>query len=177
MRLTLEQWKNVAAIVSMGITMLGGVVGGRLALFEYWDVVKRGQVQETLKFVEWFNQGPVWKARTRLDDFWYENKDEARDRAQSTCTYRQYVIKRVTEKGLEGEVRKLNDFFELVNACVQSDLCDEPSAYALLGKPAEFHWNRHRYYIEYMRNCEQLNDKRFGQGLQEFVGRWKGEQR
>ena len=135
MRLTLDQWTKVSEVFLIGVTFIGG---GAFTLTEYWHAVKRGRVQETLNFVQQFNQGPVGKARTGLDNFWYSNREEARKHACSKEAYSRYVIKKVIEEKLDNDVRALNNFFELLLACIDSDLCDEASAFSLLGTPAAF---------------------------------------
>ena len=171
--MSLDQWKKIVEIGASGITVFGVIIAGIFTLIEYSEAVKRHQVRETLRFVDRFNEGPVWTARVALDNFWYDNRSEAKKAARTVDDYREYVVKTVKDCRLESDVRKLIDFFESLQACFDSDVCDQESALTLLGKQAQFHWNRHRFYIEYMRGEPELNDERFGRRLEQFVKLYK----
>lgn len=111
------------------VAMISALTGGFIGLGTYQtDVSKRvdQKVEKTFEMIHHYNSEELYDARTRVLSYVM---------ARRACDSR-LIDRELTDNDF---VRTL-EFFDLVHACTEADLCDEETAIRFFGPHANFKW-------------------------------------
>jgi hypothetical protein len=175
----LDQLEGISKI----LLILGTLVGGIWALFEYADNQNAARVTRTLTYVERFNGESLMDARSRLGRTWYNLRDYVArtDIGQGDATYNErmgQLVFQVVEhapvemtdgrrsEGLVGDLDQIQGFFGELQICIEGKLCDKPTADAYFADYAQRFYCLHQPFIAYK---QRDYDSSYGVKLKTFI--------
>lgn len=134
--LSLDGWKTVSDIVSTWVGLVGLIVGGVFALYEYRAHVEEARVEKTIDFYKLWSGDTLDKAYfafasgladpgvangwDQLENAHYNDRN-ALDPDQPLGGF---VVGVITAKHLEESMDRMNNFFDALDQCIVSEACD-----------------------------------------------------
>lgn len=176
----LDQLEGISKI----LLIVGTLIGGIWALFQFADAQHAARVTRTLGYVERFNKDNVLDARMRLGRTWYNLRDlvaRVNDGSRDDPDYKQrlsQLVFQVVEKapvelsdgkkavGLVGDLDQLQGFFGELQICIEGKLCDKATADSYFADYAQRFYCLHEPFIEYK---QQNYDSSYGVKLAAFL--------
>lgn len=136
------------------------IIGGFLGLDTYKSDVAKNvdqSVAKTFDMVHRFNAPEMDEPRTRVLSYVY---------ARRYCDAR-YISRDLNDEDYTDVI----DFFDLVSACVDANLCDQASAERFFTPYANYQWPILEIAVERIRGVEQSlrADSAFGEGMKRFA--------
>jgi hypothetical protein len=168
----LEKAKIVSDIIVAWVGLLALILGGGFAFYQYLDKVKGDSIKVTLDFLERQHREPFATARRDLLGAWAPHEEpllKLLARKDATRDDLQKLVLRVVKslERLTPAIVTTVDFYDSLHVCVQTEICDGPTARALFQEDARVFWNLHSPYLEVLR--EARGDSSFAGYLEEFV--------
>jgi hypothetical protein len=150
----------VSARLATWVGMASAIAGGFFALRTYEaDVGKQvdESVAKTFELVQRFHEGELSAARIRVNSY-----VDARRHCDSRM---------IAEDLTDNDFVVVLDFFDLVHACVEADLCDEAAATRFFAPYANFQQPILSKVVEELRAAPQSlrSDSAFGEGMKAFA--------
>ena len=146
----------ISSRLATWVGIISAMIGGYLGLDTYKsDVAKKvdQSVEKTFDMVHRFNGAEMDGPRTRVLSYVYA---------------RRYCDARMVSRDLTDEdYADVIDYFDLVSACVDAQLCDRASAERFFTPYANYQWPILETVVERMRSAEQAlrADSNFGEGM------------
>jgi hypothetical protein len=162
------------AIAYKRLLQLGKVTGAvsfliaaPYALVQYIQARDAGRVEQTLAMFRMYNTAPFSGYREKFTKALAKNKDLIEKAAADAEAFREAQVKVLQQEDIEAETLMLFDFFDGVAVCVDSRLCDEPTAVKLF-KPraADIYVNLYQYMME---RRGKDGTREFGQGVERIA--------
>ncbi|MBI3016006.1 MAG: hypothetical protein HYY65_13325 [Candidatus Tectomicrobia bacterium] len=167
----LDEWKTITEIVGIAVTVIGALIGGIFAGYQYLEKEKADRVKESLSFVERFHKPPTYDSWQRITNAWlkYEARMDALldDPKLRTDQWVSFVRTVVKNEKLTSDVLAVIDFFGVLQICVRSDICDAATAKAFFGSEARTFFRLHYSVIDAKRKSRA--DPTFAKDLEEFA--------
>jgi hypothetical protein len=140
------------------------VVAAGWALFEYNARVQDGRVEATLNYRKALRSEPLFSAwRNVLVDGTQPDKDGDAAALAGGHAWISYV--QVNGSKHREDIDVVISLFDEVNTCVQLELCDKQSAYALFGTEAKLLYDDYGLFI----TCQRISyDKEYADGFLNF---------
>ncbi|MEM8770126.1 MAG: hypothetical protein AAGD92_00630 [Pseudomonadota bacterium] len=147
----------VSARLSTWVGIISASIGGFLGLTTYSeDVAKKvdQSVEKTFDMIHAFNEPTLSEARLRVLSY-----VKARRLCDARVFYRELT---------EDDFVRVLDFFDLVNACVDAQLCDRTTAERFFSPYANYQWPILKNKADELRSGEQSirADTAFGEGME-----------
>jgi len=126
------------------------------------------RVQETLKYVENFNNSEVYNAQSTVAKYWSEKASDLNILINqgNEDQLASYVVKNSSQDKMKFNIWLIIDFYESLAVCVNEKVCDEKTALAFFGERSVRFYNMHFHFIESIRS--KLNDENYAKLLQGF---------
>jgi len=162
----LNRYSGESAMSGMGfnraatwVAMISAITGGIIGLSTYrLDVSKRinEKVEKSFEMIQAYNGSNLADARSRVMSYVYARRE---------CDAR-YINRDLSD---DDYVRVL-EFYDLVDLCVQADLCDGPTIERFFAPHATFQWPVLSRVVDKMRSAESANisvrsDDSFARGM------------
>lgn len=128
------------------VAMISAIMGGYVGLSTYQlDVSKQvdQSVEKSFEMIQAYNSSDLTDARARVMSYVH---------AKRQCDAR-YINRELTQAD---HIRVL-EFFDLVYACIEADLCDDAAARRFFTPHASFQWPILSEVVDAMRSSEQAN--------------------
>ena len=118
------------------ISIVGGLisllVGGGYAIWQYQEKVQNDRVHEVFAFLDRLERPPVSSARQEIEQVWSEKQEELKrqieDNNLDKDAYCRYITKIVRETNLTRSINSVLEFYDRLQTCVDTFLCDKPTA-------------------------------------------------
>lgn len=138
--MTMERIKLLTEIVTSWLGAIALILGGGFAVVQYLEKEKGDRVKVSLDFFDRYNKPPFYDSRKRIEDAWHKNDYEL-DKILSSQPmdkkkYSEFVIAVVQRENIEYDVFQLMAFFESLEICIESEICDRSSALSFLHSDA-----------------------------------------
>lgn len=147
-------------------TIMATLAAGLFALYQYSANSNADRAKETLNFVERFDRDKILDARQKIDFTFYKINEEILKKVEDKQAYSKYINKVIKNKSLSSNLNYIFDFYDQLQACSLSNLCDADIAVRFFGKYAFDIVGTVYPYIETQR--DKTGDKQFGIGIQYF---------
>jgi hypothetical protein len=161
-----RQWIEVAGVWAEALGVLTAAV---LGIHQYRENSRADQVNITLKYLDRFQEERVFAARSALEAAWNAHRDEVFALMQlpdGDAEFAQFLERTVGEKGLEPAISTVLDFYDELQACTTSALCDRDTAIRFFGKYAyDFHGLLAPHIVA---QRTELHDAQIGSGVDFF---------
>jgi hypothetical protein len=156
-------------IVGIWVEALGVVTAAVLGIQQYRENSQADKVNITLKYLDRFQEDRIFKARGDLDAAWNARREEVfalLQQPDGEAKLESFLEKTIAESGLDPAIATVMDFFDELQACTTSGLCDRETAIRFFGKYAyDFH-GLLAPYIALQRKA--LRDLQIGSGVDFF---------
>lgn len=168
----MENIKLWSDVIGTWVAILGAFAGGIFAVIQYTDKLSSERVQESLKYVERFNENPLLQATIRLENFWNPKAEIVfQKQAAGEQVLSVYLDAEIRQNGLENEVSQLASFFENLRTCTCGKVCDGATTRQFFGKQA---FDLHGVLFPYLKEQRRrLNDPSFGVGMELLAKNFK----
>jgi hypothetical protein len=158
------------------------IIAGIFAIYQYLQAQQDLRVVRSLDYVERFNDfdTSIGRAHANISrTLWLNNTQILRLREilrtlpedQAKALRARFVRKLLDDdadgEGLRGDVHTVAQFFDTLQICIRSGLCDEASAYAFFGGYVVTFWNNFSVAIVESRDL----DPNYGAGLEHVLRR------
>lgn len=158
-----ESWATVSSIVGI----LAILIGGTFAVYKYLQAGKSDRIKETLAYVERYHKSPMYDVRMKLEDVWVRHEEQLITKLQGDDKeYEQFVLKVVSAEKLETDIFAFVSFFESVQACMHTKVCDEVTAKSFFCDDAVSFFHLHYRFIA--RERSRRNDPALAEMLERF---------
>lgn len=162
----LNRYSGESAMSGMGfnraatwVAMISAITGGVIGLSTYrLDVSKRinEKVEKSFEMIQAYNASELAGPRARVMSYVYARRE---------CDAR-YINRDLTD---DDYVRVL-EFYDLVDLCVEADLCNAPTIERFFEPHASFQWPVLSRVVDKMRSADNVNisvrsDKSFARGM------------
>jgi hypothetical protein len=166
--LSLDRVKTLSDIVSSWIGLVALIVGGVFAIVQYLDKEKADRVKTTLEFLQKFNTAPVVDARKAVLSAWAGNNERVAlavtHSASEPDTYPKLVAEIVKAKALYEPLITVIDFYDSLQICVETKLCDSSATTSIFQRDARVFFNVH--YPFFIEQRKERVDPAFAEKLQ-----------
>lgn len=158
-----ESWATVSSIV--GIIAI--LVGGAFAAYKHLQAGKADSINGTLAYVERYHKSPIYDVRMKLENVWVRHEEQLITKLQGDDQeYEQFVLKVVGDEKLEADIFALVSFFESVQTCMHTKVCDEVTAKSFFCGDAVSFFHLHYRFIA--RERSRRNDPALAELLERF---------
>lgn len=163
--------KTVSEIIATWVGLVAVISGGVFAIVEYRDKARMERVRTTLEFLQRANTPPVVDARGAVQAAWVPHH-EALKRAVAREESDNLVIEVVRSSNLQQPLVTLIDFYDSLQICVESMLCEPSVAISLFGRDAQKLYHLHHAFI--LKQRDDLADRLFALKFENFAtgGKW-----
>jgi hypothetical protein len=169
----MEKIKLISDVIATWVAIFGAFAGGIIALIQYTDQLSSARVQETLKYVERFNKEPIQNATARLEQFWNKRAEKVLNPAGGEQALSSYINSEISKNNLEKDIAPLLSFFDSLQTCTCSKLCDAGITLQFFGKQAyDIHGMYHPYIVSQRDN---LRDDSVGSGVESLARSYKNK--
>lgn len=170
----MEKVKTVSDLFATWVTILGVFIAGIFAGYQYLEKAHAVRVKETLKYVAAFDHGDILRAKSIIDLYWRGKSDEMDSKkASGDKVLYAYINSAFTTGNLHSPISTIVVFFENLQVCICSSLCDEATAKAFLGKEAYDRYGQAYPYLAEQR--KELHDPSFGRALERFQRSYRSD--
>jgi hypothetical protein len=167
----LEKWKTITEIAGIGVAVMGSLIGGVFAGYQYLEQVKANRVKETLTFVARFQEPAIGESWKRITNVWLKHEKRMYalldDPKLSTDKWIRFVHNVVINEKIETDVFAIADFLGSIQICVRSEVCDSKTAKAFFGSDARSFFRLHYSVFDAIR--ESRGDPLFAKEIEDFV--------
>lgn len=164
-----ERHRHSLEILGVWIEAIGVLTAALAAIQQYKANSRAEQVNKTLKYLDRFQEDRVFNAKRTLEDAWNAKRDDVFNLMKGKggeAGLAKYLADTIRKQSLEPSIATVMDFYDELEACTSSDLCDRETAVRFFGKYAwDFHGLLHPY-IEAQR--AELHDRFIGVGIDYF---------
>lgn len=171
-----ERNRQSIEIIGIWVESLGVLAAALLGIQQYRENSRAEQVDITLKYLERFQEDRIFSARSQLENAWNARRDEVfalLQQPDGETALSQFLEKTIADNGLEPAIATVMDFFDGLQACTTSGLCDQDTALRFFGKYAyDFH-GLLAPHIALQR--KQLRDPQIGSGVDYFSREYRLE--
>jgi len=168
---TLDRVKTISDIVSVWVGLVALLFGGIFAMIQYLDKERADQVKYSLDFLQKFNSPPVIEARKAVLAAWTPNRGRLTTAlakySSEPQAYPNVVSEVIETKNLNDPLITLFDFYESLQICVETRVCEASTSSSLFQRDARMLFQLHFPFIEEQRKI--LSDDQFGQKLEIFA--------
>ena len=181
MQIILDRLEAISKI----LLILGTLVGGAWAIFEYLEKKQDGRVAESLGYVRRLSSEPLLSAQARIAMAWYAARDSVRNLDSTPVSSadefarrkRQLVMMVVDrtaiplsssaiQKGLVPDLDLLVDFFRELQVCIDANLCDRQTAVSFFKSYARRLYCLHEPFITWKSSSYSMG---YGSELRGFA--------
>lgn len=161
--------RHSVEIVGIWVEALGVLTAAVLGIQQYRENSRAEQVDITLKYLERFQEDRIFTARSQLEAAWNARRGEVfalLQQPDGEAEFVQYLEKTIADNGLDPAIGTMMDFFDELQACTTSGLCDRDTAIRFFGKYAyDFHGLLAPHIA---RQRLELRDPQIGSGIDYF---------
>lgn len=163
----LKDHKDACATVGSIVGILAILVGGIFAAYKYIQEAKADRTKETLAYIDRYQKSPMHDVRMKLEDVWIHHEEQlVTNLRNGEKDYEQFVLKVIDDEKLEKDVFALIDFFQSVQTCISTKLCDEVTARSFFCADAISFFHLHYRFIA--RERSKRNDPTLAESLEKF---------
>lgn len=157
--------KDYLTSIASLVTILGALMGGGWALYEYFGKAHDDRVTTTLHFQQQYSVAPMADVRSRIETFWSsETMGLFAATSQGDAALSNYVLGRLdADRAALTDTAAMIDFFAGLGACLCAELCNTEIAVQLFGKDAAAFYALNYPYIGRQRQI--LRDNSYAAGL------------
>jgi hypothetical protein len=168
---SLANVKTVSEIVSSWVGLVALIAGGAFGVVQYLEKERGDRVKVTLDFLERQNITPVLEARRNLLAKWRPHQPSliamlARPDG-GVADFNAFVLTVIKDEELFEDVVTVMDYYESLQICVESKVCDATTTRALFQQDAKVFFNLHYPFIADQK--KERSDPNFGRLLQTFA--------
>ena len=171
MSMPLERVKLVSDIVTAWVGLLALLAGGTFAIVQYLDKEQGDRIKASLDLLVRYNDKHVVEARLRLSDVWSREEEAiailVRKPGVAIAEINSFVVTVIKTDQLHTSIDTIVDFYDLVEVCIEKNLCDRTAARALFARGAKSFFMLHYPFIDQLRISR--NDQSFAMPLQELA--------
>lgn len=170
---TMERIKLLTDIVTTWLGAIALILGGGFAVVQYLEKEKGDRVKVSLDLFDRYNKPPFFDSRKRIEHAWQKNDVEL-DRILSgkpmdKQQYTDFITAVVQRENIEYDVFQLIAFFESLEICIRSEICDRSAAVSFLHSDAQAFYRLHYSTIHQAR--EFRGDSSIGRDLEALIER------
>jgi len=164
-----ERNRQSVEIVGVWVEALGVVTAAVLGIHQYRENSRADKVNVTFKYLDRFQEERLFAARGRLESAWNTRRGEVfalLQQPDGETELAKFLEKTIGDNGLDPDIGTVMDFFDELQACTTSGLCDRDTAVRFFGKYAyDFH-GLLAPHIALQR--KELRDPQIGSGIDFF---------
>ena len=138
-----ERNRHSVEIIGIWVEALGVVTAAVLGIQQYRENSQADKVNITLKYLDRFQEERIFKARGDLDAAWNARREEVfalLQQPDGEAKLAAFLEKTIADGSLDPAIGTVMDFFDELQACTTSGLCDRDTAIRFFGKYAyDFH--------------------------------------
>lgn len=159
-----DTWATIGSIVQV----FAIVVGAAFATYKYLETEKSTRTKESLAFLDRYHKNPIYDARISLEKVWAGREDELRTKLNdSDGIYEAYILRTIKDNHIEVDIFTLVAFFESLQACTTSKICDKDTAKTFFCNDATSFFHLHYRFLNTIR--AKRNDTNFSHLLEVFA--------
>lgn len=161
--------KTVGEFVELGVK-LGVLVGAAFGVWQYLEAKQQSRVARTSEYIDRFEDGQAGSSARRINAALRPYQDQfaslstggfsVEDRTEVVLT----IVEEANGGALADDLDAFIDFYEGLDTCVQSSLCDAQVADRYFSPRAKEFWANFEPYITYRR----ANNPSFARGLENY---------
>lgn len=134
------------------VLVLTGSLG---AVYQYFDIKQENRVKKTMEFLGSFNGGNLQTAQLNLSEFWESYHEKIRQLNQATVASKEakthilekIVLSSVSHGNQQKDIDLLVGFFENLQVCIVSRICDEQTTKIFFSDYATSFFNLYEPWI------------------------------
>jgi hypothetical protein len=162
----LDRNKSALELLAVWTESIGVLVAAIFAIQQYADNSAAEQVNKTLSYIDRFHADDVGDAWEKFEKVFDDRKEEifkVSAGPDSETQFPLFLQRVMDEQELEIPLNKILEFFDELNICAESKLCDEKTAIRFFGKHAWDFSGLMKPYILHLR--EEYHDPTIGVGI------------
>lgn len=169
----LERFKLLSDVVRTWLGAIALILGGGFAIVQYIEKEKADRIKVSLDFFDRYNKSPFYDSRQRIERAWEKNDVEL-DKILSANPmdrrkYSKFITTVAKQENIEYDIFQLIAFFESLEICIRSAICDSSAAVSFLHSDAQAFYRLHFSVIHQAR--EFRGDPSIGRDLESLIGR------
>ena len=172
----IKKWKTWSDLIVTWITLIGTLTGAVYALFQYIDNTRADRAKETLKFVERFESDRMYASRQRVDAALQKLEGELiNNYKKGEAVYSDCLNAGIKDSAISHDLDQIFDFYDQLQACSLSSLCDKDISLRFFGKYAFDLVGTIYPYMEQQQ--KQFGDAQYGSGIKFYFNKFKDQRK
>lgn len=163
----MTNFKVWADLLSKWVTIIGAISAGLFAVAQYLEKAQTERVKASLEYVQQYDSGVLKVAEVRLEDYSNLWRKEILGPMSDQEKY-DFLVSNIREHGLQANLKVLLEFYEKIQVCTCTKICDGTVLRRFLGRKA---YNLRGFAMPYIKEMRtDLSDPSIGRGL-DFLGK------
>jgi hypothetical protein len=164
-----ERNRQTVEVVGVWLEAMGVLAAAVVALSQYQANSTAERVKQTLAYRDRFQDERLYNARRSLEDAWNARSREVfaiLNQPDGEARLASFLKTAVAEAHLDPAITNIVDFYDELQACTTSDLCDHDTAVRFFGKyAADLHGLLTPYF---QAQRDELRDPQIASGVDYF---------
>lgn len=158
----MKNFKDWADLLSKWVTIIGAIAAGLFAVAQYLEKAQAERVKASLEYIQQYDGGVLKAAEIRLEDYSNLWRKELLGPMSDQEKY-DFLVSSIRLNGLQGDLKVLLEFYEKIQVCTCTKICDGTVFRRFLGRKA---YNLRGFAMPYIKEKrEELKDPSIGRGL------------